>query len=224
MRFVVAMMLLLPACTGEVEVLDPSAPVADHTYAEWSARWWEWSFTAPVSSHPLLDLTGEDCAVGQTYDVWMLGGSFGEDATRTCTIPKGKPVFFPIMNTHADNCGSPPEEVVDGPTLEGWATESVEGLVDAHLTVDDLDYPDLASLAAFRTPAAEFSYEVAGGAEGLFDYLYGPYGYSFGGTCEGAYGDGYYVAVELPKGEHTIAFGAAKETWSLSITYHLTVE
>ena len=35
------------------------------SYAEWSARWWQWIYQIPLSVKPNFDTTGEDCAQGQ---------------------------------------------------------------------------------------------------------------------------------------------------------------
>ena len=54
----------------------------------------------PQENHPLFDETGEDCDVGQSGKVWFLGGVINEtgSASRECTVPTGKAIFFPILN------------------------------------------------------------------------------------------------------------------------------
>lgn len=77
-------------------------PTYGATYGEFSARWWQWLLSIPAAVNPNLDTTGEHCGLGQYDDVWFLAGTFGgPPVTRTCTIPAGKPIFFPIINSLA---------------------------------------------------------------------------------------------------------------------------
>jgi hypothetical protein len=52
----------------------------------------------PAAVNPNLDATGDNCSQGQVDDVWFLAGNFGGEVERDCTIPAGKPVFFPVVN------------------------------------------------------------------------------------------------------------------------------
>src|SRR5438874_7424155 len=67
-----------------------------------AAAWWEWVFSLPVTASPQFDTA--DCSAGQSGPVWFLGGTFfGGTITRTCTIPAGKTLVFPVANAWADN-------------------------------------------------------------------------------------------------------------------------
>lgn len=80
-------------------VLPPHANAYGNSYGEWSARWWQWVLAIPEATNPNLDTTGADCAEGQTGKVWFLAGTFGASVTRACTVPTGRGLFFPILNT-----------------------------------------------------------------------------------------------------------------------------
>ncbi len=69
------------------------------SYGEWSARWWQWIFSIPKAVNPNLDTTGVNAGQGQVDDVWFLAGAFGGTYVREITIPAGKPIFFPIINS-----------------------------------------------------------------------------------------------------------------------------
>src|SRR5262245_19870660 len=88
---------------------------AQHTFAELSAQWWQWAFSIPTSKNPLFDDTGVYCMVGQRDDLWFLGGSFSGPVTRTCTIPEGTSLFFPVVNNVQ----------FDSPNLCGQGEESI---------------------------------------------------------------------------------------------------
>jgi hypothetical protein len=43
------------------------------TYGEWTAKWWQWSFSIPSKDNPVVDETGEKCSMGQNdTNVWLL--------------------------------------------------------------------------------------------------------------------------------------------------------
>jgi hypothetical protein len=73
----------------------------DRSWEDWTALWWKWSFgngTVPEMT-PIGDITGVLCCKNQNEPyVWFLAGTFGGKAIRKCTIPKGKSLFFPIVN------------------------------------------------------------------------------------------------------------------------------
>ena len=66
-----------------------------------SAQWWQWAFSIPTNINPLTDADGRHCMVGQRGPVWFLAGTWpGTGPTaRTCTVPEGTALFFPILNS-----------------------------------------------------------------------------------------------------------------------------
>ncbi|MFD9371963.1 signal protein [Streptomyces sp. NPDC060020] len=88
----------------------PSAPAGAGRLdgAELQARWWNWAASSPARSNPVKDPDGTFCAENQPGDVWFLAGSFGEKRQRTCSVPAGRPVAFPLVNLVGDasDCAS----------------------------------------------------------------------------------------------------------------------
>lgn len=73
-----------------------------HSYSEWAARWWQWAIEQPAGVNPVTDTTGQFCATGQKGAVWFLAGTFGRPTdpptvSRTCTVPAGQALFFPVI-------------------------------------------------------------------------------------------------------------------------------
>jgi hypothetical protein len=67
--------------------------------ADLSADWWKWAMASPDEVNPVRDRSGAHCAEGQRGGVWFLAGGFGSSRiSRTCEIPAGKYIFFPIIN------------------------------------------------------------------------------------------------------------------------------
>ena len=69
------------------------------TYGEWTARWWQWAYSIPKDVNPAYDDTGRYCTQGQSGPVWFLTGTYGHPVDRYCTIPFGKAILFPILNS-----------------------------------------------------------------------------------------------------------------------------
>ena len=100
-----AVVLLLSSISARAQsfIAAPESLPGGLSYQQWSAKWWQWLWSIPVSINPVFDTTGADCAVSQpSGPVWFLAGTFGTNVTRTCSIPAGKRIFFPIINLGQD--------------------------------------------------------------------------------------------------------------------------
>ena len=65
-------------------------------------RWWTWAASEPEATNPVADEDGRECGRNQPKDVWFLAGTFGTRAERTCTVPGGVLLAFPLVNLVAD--------------------------------------------------------------------------------------------------------------------------
>ncbi len=112
-----AALIVVPAsagggnCNANSQVFAPNARPYGDSYGQWSAAWYQWSYSLPVDQHPLFDAPGTDGSEGQRGRVWFLGGTFLSTevapgmylgkADRCITVPKGTSLFFPIVNAAA---------------------------------------------------------------------------------------------------------------------------
>jgi hypothetical protein len=71
------------------------------TYAEWTAKWWQWVLSIAKTENPLIDETGKNCANNQSGPVWFLAGTLKGPAERSCIIPADKAILFPVINVEA---------------------------------------------------------------------------------------------------------------------------
>lgn len=221
-------------------VNDPNSNPHGAPYAVWGVRWWQWALALPlhtngVITHPLFTDGAVDCTIGQSGAVWFLAGSFAASApSRSCAIPRGKALFFPLINAWVDNTGAEvPGDLFDPPGVR--TLPQLQELAAAISTpaslfaiVDGASVPVTLSnrgLAAFqyRLPNEDnilqfFGAKVPGSAW--------PYGNTPAGTFVApAASDGYWLMVEpLPPGVHTIRFGGTSTGgFSLDITYTITI-
>jgi len=97
----IAAMLVVTLCGPVMSAASADDPTWD--LGRLGAEWWQQTISIPTPLNPLLDTRGTSCMIGQRGDVWFLHGALGgEDngatVERTCVIPTGKRMFFPIAN------------------------------------------------------------------------------------------------------------------------------
>ena len=231
-RFVVAASLLaLAGCSANtataIEPLTPGEPHYGHTHEELAGDWWAWHYGMPQAGNPVLDTTGADCANGQPDDVFFLAGTYGESVRRTCTLPAGRPIFFPIVNINADNGGVPADMLATEAELTGFVSDSMDAIDTLSLEIDGASW-DTEALRELRVDT-RFAYDVPD----VHPNIYDRYDVVFSGHVEPAFTDGYWVYLPpLPAGTHHIAFTASDagdpadpmDDWALDVAYDLTVE
>ena len=207
------------------------------SYGNWGAAWWAWGLSIDADQNPITDPDGSFCHVGQSGPVWFLAGNFGGDAVRTCTVPKGKAIFFPILN----NTYWAPEDlefVRDflAPYLEvdttGWTDEELlrfgvnwasDHATSLSVTIDGVPVNDPWQ---YRAESDVYSIELSDVIE---DFGYPP------GTRSPSVADGYWIMLApLKAGPHTIHIqGSAAyvtpadpfdDAFSVDVKYELTVE
>jgi len=210
----IALVLAPAASAGAVpfnpRVLPPVAHPFGKTYGEWSASWWQWALAGIADENPVLDPTGANCGFGQSGRVWFLAGTFGGAAERDCTVPIGKALFFPVVNT-AFIATEP------GETAE-LAHETVGAEIDAvdtSLLFATVDGVSVTGLANYRAPSPTFSVTFAeDNVFGLPPGVYGP-----------AAADGFYLMLApLQRGPHTLHFGGELgDGTPVDVTYHLNI-
>ncbi|MEV7025219.1 signal protein [Kitasatospora sp. NPDC093558] len=112
------------ASTTEAEPSpEPSTPVAVRklTSAELQSQWWTWAASTVKARNPVLDQDGRLCAQGQKDGIWFLAGTTGGTVQRSCTVPVGTPVAFPLVNLfgQASDCIEFMDAAKGSATLDG---------------------------------------------------------------------------------------------------------
>jgi hypothetical protein len=187
-----------------------------------TAEWWQWALSIPTSENPTLDPTGDKCFVGQRGSTWFLAGSYGGGpVTRTCPVPAGKEIFFPIANASffdsPNVCGQGPEHL-SAAEMRAFIADFIAGLTDVSVELD----AEPVDLHRVRSRI----FEVALPEENLFDAPCASEGGFPAGIYSPAVDDGYYVQLEpLAAGEHTLHFHAEhpEAGFVIDTTYNLTV-
>jgi hypothetical protein len=176
----------------------------DHSQVEWSEAYLQWIAAFARGSSPISDTTGALCAAKQEGDVWFLATSDGTaPVVRNCSIPAGKTLFVPIVNTLERSGNKEPS----CESMARVAAGSIPHMSRLDMTLDGQPVDDLES------------HRIATGECFALGLRQTPRL-----SARTATADGYYVMLRpLPPGPHTIVVGARVDETALSTTYHLDV-
>jgi hypothetical protein len=158
--------------------------------------------------------------VGQRGSIWFLAGEFGgSGVTRTCSVPAGVSLFFPIANAINFNtpnvCGQGPADLTVK-DMRALSKATIDGVDNLLLAVDGKNYTKL----VHRVQSPVFS--VALPKDNLFDAECSGAGGVPAGIYSPAVDDGYYAIIEpLTPGKHTMRYHVEGNV-SGDVRYHLT--
>jgi len=219
---IVAGFTIAPAQASAVKIIGVNDNAYGNTYGEWSAEWWQWVLSIPQANSPIADATGADCTKQQSGPIFFLAGTGGGDPiTRNCTVPAGKALFFPVLNSlwgaavfdcDPTNPGVP----CNLATLRKSAADAMDPVI-LQAAIDGKPVKDL-DQQRVQSPALTITYPADNGA----------------GVSAGSYApnvsDGYWLLLApLSAGKHTIYFkgvftGGPFQGFVVEVTYNLTVQ
>jgi hypothetical protein len=187
-----------------------------------TAQWWQNALSIPTSVNPLLDTTGQYCMLGQRDPMWFLAGNaFGVATARTCTVPAGETLFFPVISNVVFNspgiCQADVSYSVD--ELRAQIAPFIDSATNLNAKVDGKTVKGL-----MRIKSDVFATTLP--ADNLFNAPC--IGAGLGTIPAGVYSpsvdDGYYVLIKpLSIGKHVLHIHAESQGFVLDVTYDLTV-
>jgi hypothetical protein len=187
---------------------------AGQSYSQLGAHWWQWALTQPADKSPLNDATGANCASGQQGLVWFLVGSSdpsGAPVKRSCTVPYGKTIVFPIANSeYSAFTTDPPDQ-----RTESFVRSQVTNVESATNLSVEIDGIPVVTPKAYLEKSTLFSVTLPD------NNIYGlPAGFVLSPSVD----EGYYIALQpLTPGHHTLHFHADWAPAPQEVTYDLTV-
>ncbi|MDG0834195.1 hypothetical protein [Roseateles saccharophilus] len=190
-----------PASAQTAPLIGPAKPIAGASQEEWSKRWWRWALSFDDDDSPVTDPDGSQCASGQSGPVWFLAGTYGTARTiRSCHVPAGKTLFFPLVNTLTVEPDDADEPCASLKQRAARATPAPQALVL------ELNGRRFNGLQAHRQ-ATRRCFHVVEDDDTL------------------AAGNGFYVALgPLKRGRYTLNFGGILPEQSQAVTYTLDVD
>jgi hypothetical protein len=217
-------------------VFPPNVTVRGLTYAQLSARNWEWTFNTSLHgpkgqvAQAVAPFIGPvNCRYGQVGTVWFLQPPIGSATTpvkRSCTVPRGTVIFFPVYSAWQDNLNYPgqPPTTYTVSQMRQLAAGYLSNAQSLRASVDGHPIASLTNLSsAYRTKSPVFHYVLP--ADSFYNAYFGltwPAGTRT--PPPGAVADGVYVALKpLAPGRHIIRWGATGSNLLASVTYTITV-
>jgi hypothetical protein len=195
------------------------------TYGQWSARWWQFAF-----KQPNLDICAPDKPRSQ---VTFLAGTTGDTETRSCTVPTGMAIMFPVFNVewsvveaqaNGNACIVPasPSGTSDA-ALQACATAQANHALGSNALEADVDGETVQNLTDYRAVSPPFDFTSVPN---------NPLGVCQPAGCDShAVADGFWIILTpLSPGTHTIHFAAKVPfpelnfTFETDTTYHLMVQ
>jgi len=197
-------------------VYPPHASVHGKSIQEWTGDWWQWVASIPTDRNPIEDVTGERCGTEQTRPVWFLVGYRSKSPIeRTCTVPAGKEILFPILNTIWWSPGDCLPDDLDKCRVGARTT-----MDEVHFLYCEIDGQRVDRLDLHREESPYFPFTVPPGNLFGLDPIIAYTGVS----------DGFWVLLEsLSPGDHVIRFQGKlgpidDPSFQLDVTYRLKVE
>jgi hypothetical protein len=150
-------------------------PPAPGRYKDLTAFWWQWALSIPANvpnSSPTINpddfnplfapddpqgKTTGNCELGQHGEVWFLAESVfpPTGGTRSCTLPAGREVLFPVFNAECSEAEPPP---FHGTTFEELST-CAKGFIDAVTVLEaTIDGKPITDLRKFRFQSPLFMF------------------------------------------------------------------
>lgn len=201
-----ALLLVASAHAAAGPMMNVDQKVAGMTQAEWTRAWWQWAASFDGDESPVADTSGEHCAAGQHGPVWFLAGTYGTRRTiRTCKVPTGRYLFFPLINYVVMR---PASRVVSCDAVTEEAHDMTEGASNLVLRVDG---QSIATLEAHRISS-----------DGCFDIglRRSPVVHIFPAAA-----NGYYVMLKpLKPGRHMVEFGGVLPSMIQAVSYTIDVQ
>ncbi len=181
--------------------------VAGLSQIEWSRAWWQWASSFDKSESPVADRSGERCQLKQSGSVWFLAGTYGSRRTiRTCTVPKGTYLFFPLINYVVY-----PRDPLSPPSCQAVTAEARAVTDGISSLILDINGRRISGLEQRRFATAT-CFDLAARADPPHQVF-------------PAAANGYYVMLEpLRPGKYEVNFGGVLPSLSQAVTYQLTVE
>lgn len=248
-RSVMALVLSFGAASMmPAQAWDENDSVRGSTLRDWSAQWWQWALSVKVDPllpfglplpldeakktnvNPVVDGTGENCMVGQRGDVWFLAGTTGGPGLRTCKLPEGKILFFPIVNASFFNspgtCGQDKAVNYSVRELRQAVADFANKARELKATLQG-NGPKPIRLQPIRLRSGVFEFTQP--ADNLNLYFSGPpeTRECAAGVYSPMVADGWYsVTPPLPAGDYVLKFsGKVPEygDFTVDVTYNLKV-
>lgn len=196
-------------------------PVLGMSYGDWSAAWWQYFLPIAKQGNP-FDPNVANCPGQAAGLVFFLAGAFSDKppVSRTCTVPAGSPIMFPLNNAECSTIEPPPFQGANEAQLRACASGFGNQIDPAGLKAS-LDGSDISSeiLRHNRVQSPVFSFSLPARIQ---DFVFGSIDATRLSGSKLSVSDGYWLILKpLAPGRHTLHFEGGA---GLIMDYALTVQ
>jgi len=157
-------LLAITATSSWGEILPPQSHPYGHTYAEWSARWWQWSLEQSTKNlEPVSEPELNDGHVRFLAGSLLLLAGGAASVTNHITIPDGTPLFLSILSVWDDNSGCPNFTTFTAKQMKATVADEWTAVTVTSCTIDGHPVAGLGNPATtdYLVLSPAFSYTTA---------------------------------------------------------------
>lgn len=122
-------------------VYDTNSNPFNVSYADWTEKWWQWSYAIPWSTNPSYDDSGKYCGENQSAPVWFLTLSYNHPVIRTCEIPQNTALLITLLNSECSYAEFPSLKTEQ--ELRECAKSMQDLVVGVSASLDGVSLPNL---------------------------------------------------------------------------------
>ena len=80
-------------------VYDVNSTPFNVSYADWTEKWWQWTYSIPWDINPSYDDTGKYCSENQIHPVWFLTLVYEHPVICSCDILENTALLITLLNS-----------------------------------------------------------------------------------------------------------------------------
>ena len=111
------------------------------SYADWTEKWWQWTYYIPWDKNPSYDDTGKYCSENQNGPVWFLTLAYKHPVIRTCDIPQNTALLITLLNSECSYAEFPMLKTED--ELRDCAKRMQDLVVGVNASLNGVYVPNL---------------------------------------------------------------------------------
>ena len=125
------------------------------SYADWTEKWWQWTYSIPWDKNPSYDDTGKYCSENQNGPVWFLTLAYKHPVIRTCDIPQNTALLITLLNSECSYAEFPMLKTED--ELRDCAKRMQDLVVGVNASLNRVYVPNLEN---YRVQTAIFNFTL----------------------------------------------------------------
>ena len=111
------------------------------SYADWTEKWWQWTYSIPWDKNPSYDDTGKYCSENQIHPVWFLTLAYEHPVIRSCDIPENTALLITLLNSECSYAEFPLLKIEE--ELRECSKRMQDLVVGVNASINNVNVPNL---------------------------------------------------------------------------------